>query len=611
MTGSAGKSTQEVTRAAKVESMSEQGGSKAPSKKGNANWIKGGPSPNPTGKRKDAMMPSGARRGHITDGLENVILGFGTSRDRRFHTTFTAERLAFQDTEEMWRGDALAARIIETPVNEMFRKGFELQIQDEKAAAKKDPGESDTPEGMAAKLSVSSDQAAKRARGRTDFFGGTPAPAPTKPPGVIEKPDETPTALSESIIAMLEELGGAARLREGMLYGEAHGGGAVLIGADDGLPLWKPLNLKNIKSVNWLTALHCQELYAEKYYDDPRAPKFGEPMTWVLYPRFVPNGATGNAPGQITIHESRLILFRGVRVSRQQMIANGGWGDSRLVRCHESLRDYRLTWAAAATLMQDFAQAILRIKDLADLVGSAGEDTLKARIRLLELGRSALNTMILDAEESYERQATPITGLPEMIDRSMQRVAADAQQPMTLLFAQSPGGLNATGASDIRFFYDSISARQRAELQPGLEYLLRILMLAKNGPCKGIEPSNWSVVFNPLYEMTDKELAEIRSIQSETDERYVNMTAVTPEEIARSRFGGDKWSPDTKLDYDAREELAAGHEEAEAAYAAEKAKAAEEATKNAPPFGKPGAPAEGDETAKPPAKKAPPFPPKK
>ncbi len=513
--------------------MSKQG-----SGKGNPAWTKGMASPNPSGKRRADAARSFARR---VDGLENVITGLGSSGyDKRLGATWAVDTLVYSETETLWRGNGLAARIIETPIDEMFRKGFELAIQAHEYAA------GDAP---------------KRDDARLDF-AGSPAPAP-KTPGPVARPDGGPKALVEALVALYEQLNGAVKLREGLLYGEAHGGGAVLMGVNDGRELHEPVDEANVVKVHSLTAFTSQELYAETYYADPTRPRFGDPELYVL----APVGST--TASYARIHESRLIISQGVVVSRNQMVAGRGWGDSVLVRCLESLRDFGLTWGGAAVLMQDFAQAIVRIKDLADTIGANGEDVIRARMKLMELSKSSLRTLVLDSEETYERQATPITGMPEMLDRFCQRLAADARQPVTLLMGQAPAGLNATGASDIRFFYDRCAARQESTLRPQLDKLFRLLMLSHDGPCRGVEPENWSITFRPLYEMTAKEDADIRLAQATVDEKYIMQGVLTPEEVAASRFGGDRWNSDTTLDFDARDVALEVSEQAEEDFKAE------------------------------------------
>jgi phage-related protein (TIGR01555 family) len=120
---------------------------------------------------------------------------------------------------------------------------------------------------------------------------------------------------------------------------------------------------------------------------------------------------------------------------------------------------------------------------------------------------------------------------------------------------QAPAGLNATGDSDIRWFYDHVAASQVKELRPQLNRLVRILLRAKTGPTKGTEPESWKVVFPPLWEMTDLEKAELRNKQAQTDVAYIQAGVLDPSEVAVSRFGGEEYSTDTHLDLATRKAM--------------------------------------------------------
>jgi hypothetical protein len=65
------------------------------------------------------------------------------------------------------------------------------------------------------------------------------------------------------------------------------------------------------------------------------------------------------------IHESRMIVFPGIRVSRyQQSTARGGWGESVLSRVYRVLRDFNTAWSSAGVLVTDFAQSVIKIAGL-------------------------------------------------------------------------------------------------------------------------------------------------------------------------------------------------------------------------------------------------------
>jgi hypothetical protein len=114
--------------------------------------------------------------------------------------------------------------------------------------------------------------------------------------------------------------------------------------------------------------------------------------------------------------------------------------------------------------------------------------------------------------------------------------------------------MQATGASDIRFFYDQIAAIQNSMLRSKVETLVRLVFKNKQGPTKGVEPDDWSLKFRTLYQLTEKEKAEVRKTQSDTDTAYIDTGVLSEDEVAYSRFGAGEYSPETILDLEKRNE---------------------------------------------------------
>jgi uncharacterized protein len=119
----------------------------------------------------------------------------------------------------------------------------------------------------------------------------------------------------------------------------------------------------------------------------------------------------------------------------------------------------------------------------------------------------------------------------------MLRLAAAARMPVSLLMGQAPAGMNATGESDTRFFYDHVCAEQEA-LKPKLEGLVKILA--------GDEDIRVSIDFPALWQMTDREKAELRRMEAETDRIYLQEGVLLPEEVAIKRFSSGDFTIDVK-----------------------------------------------------------------
>lgn len=464
--------------------------------------------------RTDSAPPAPARTVRL-DGWESTITGLGVmGRDKRLAARVGASKqVSQQEADDLFHGNDLANRICSLPAEELFRQWIEFKID-------ADPDEA---EGTA----------------------------------------DTRAELVTDVMQALQTLGAQRHLTEAEVWARVHGGAAVYVGADMGPtddPA-EPLDLARVQAVRFLHVYDRHELRVASYNVDKTSPDYGQPELYeVVTPiEFYASGqVTKNAPkvGQ-KIHASRVLHFDGARTSRARRRTNAGWGDSVFVRLHDVLRGYGVAWDSAEALMQDFAQAVIKMKGLAEAVATGGEDLVKERIELLNYSRSVIRAMLLDADnEDFKREPTPLTGLPDLLDRWLQRMSSACGLPITLLFGMSPGGLNATGDNDVRNFYDKIKADQETRIRPLVEKLLTILLSAKEGPTGGRVPDGWSFTFCPLWQMSDEQKADLRLKVAQADEIYLVNQVARPDEVAASRFGGDDYSIDTTLDRETRDTMA-------------------------------------------------------
>lgn len=538
-------------------------------RRANAGSFAKGQSGNPSGKAKraDAHWSEIVANAARSDGWMNDLTGMGViGRDKTMGSStnvdFTPDLVTPDVAVGYWRGDAIAARIIETVPNEALREGWELCIgEDDTPDRFVPPKPEDTapaPPGPGQQAARGgAPQLAKRQTtdGRTRFTRMDAARARQRR---RDESDGSSKELQEAVTKRLTDLGALAAIREAMHYERAYGGGALLLGANDyTTDLREPLDLQRVKSLDWITPLEPRELIPRYWYTNARAPKFGQPAVYQLMPMLTgPTVERDYVPQMCEVHESRLIIFPGIRATRRIVAAGTyGWGDSVLTRIVTSLKAYRSGNQSAAALLADFAQTIYKIKNLAELIAADGPGALMAKVQSIELVRSILRALVVDADgEDVERKSTTLTGLPETIASLTQQLAADADMPLTLLMGQSPAGLNATGASDIRFFYDRIGGVQRWRVAPALMRLVEIELWAN-----GQDPAqiNHSVEFKSLWQPTELELAQRNLTQAQADALYVTNGVASPEEIALSRFGGDSYSLSTHVDFDARADMEA------------------------------------------------------
>lgn len=416
------------------------------------------------------------------DGWNNVYTGLGIAgKDKRQHTVMSMSELLDEITlDRLYVGDGLAKRIIDLPVHDMLREGFEIEG---------DTDNSMNEDFKRFKLMVAVEQALKWSR--------------------------------------------------------LHGGSVVVLGVDDGsTDLSLPVNEGNIRKIDF-ARVHNRwrtSIYATDVYQDPLNPKYGTPETYTINP-ISPWVVTS----QYRVHESRLLVFDGEDVSEYLRIANKGWGVSSLQACYERIRGLSESFASIDTIVTEFVIGILQIKNLSNLMMAGKEKHITDRLNMIDMSKHIINSVLLDTDETYQKMASPVAGLEGLVNKLIQALSAATGIPVTLLMGESPAGLGATGASDIRFYYDTIASAQIVKLQPQLEKLCRYVMLSKESSFGGRELSNWKLKFKPLWQPTEKELADTRAVQASTDKAYIENGVLSPKEVRESRFGGDAYSYDTKL----------------------------------------------------------------
>jgi phage-related protein (TIGR01555 family) len=438
------------------------------------------------------------------DGWKNVYTGVGDAlRDKSLQGVPEVERLTPQEIDDLLEGSDMPARIVEAPAEDMTRRGWTVHIA-----------------------------------------GDSKAEKATK--------------------AILEDLEVRAKMQEALEYASAFGGAGILLGAMDGaVDISRPLKLDRVKGLKWMNVLAAPELRAVDWYDDVAEEHYGKPSVFEAIPRRFSSGRriiTSSSAASSTVrplvHESRLLKFYGTRLPPARRAVSSGWGGSVLSRSVRVLRSFDQTWDGAALLLHDFAQAIFKIKGLTDLLVQGDDEAIINRATTIDMARSIARAILLDAEdEDFERKSTSLAGYPEMLDKFSLRLAAAARMPVTKLMGQAPAGLNATGESDIRFWYDFCSSRQTNEILPALNYLLKCIFLSKDGPTNGVEPEEWTVEFAPLWQPTDAEKADVRLKVAQADAVYLTNQVVTSAEVTESRFGGDTYSMETRVDMEAREKL--------------------------------------------------------
>jgi phage-related protein (TIGR01555 family) len=248
-----------------------------------------------------------------------------------------------------------------------------------------------------------------------------------------------------------------------------------------------------------------------------------------------------------------MIRFGGVLTASIERSRNLGFDFSVMQRVLQVLQETQSNWQSIVSLMSDFGQAVVKLANLIKILGQKGQDAVEERILTMDMRRSSSSTIVLDADkEDFERKSTPVAGAAELLDRTWQRLAAAAEMPLTILMGTSPAGLNATGESDMRIWYDRIKEHREKIIGPRLERLGRIIAASEG--IGGVD--SLGLVWPSLWQQTPGEESISRLNDAKADQIRIACKMVTPAEASLSRFGRGKYSAETSVDTAARETMA-------------------------------------------------------
>lgn len=340
-------------------------------------------------------------------------------------------------------------------------------------------------------------------------------------------------------------------------------GGAVIIPVVlDGQPMDKPIKPESIKSIRKLLVLDRHDIRPVMQWSDPANPEFYEfIMAPVVARRLQDAIGKTQLPSLLKIHHSRVFRFDGREMPPKILEKNEGWGISILDAMYTTFSQFETTSASIANLVDESSLFIYAMKGLANLLSANDEKSLSIlmnRLRAIRRAKSSHKMLLLDAElETATVVQRPLTGLPEILDRSISCVVGASRIPTTILLGRGPMGLAAQGTGDTeqqswsklvaQFQNNTYSPLLRSYNDEDLK-LFDLIWWAQDGPTKGKPPDDWGFEFKSLQPMTDKEKADLRSSQSNTDRTYVDMGVLLKEEVRASRFDGEEYSIETQLD---------------------------------------------------------------
>lgn len=309
------------------------------------------------------------------------------------------------------------------------------------------------------------------------------------------------------------------KLVQAMTWARHYGRSCIFMLLDDGRTEEEPVDYNNLKAIRGLEVYDKQCIVEDftgyMINDDPTDPQFGKPEWYQITPP-----QSGRV---LFVHHSRLLMFDGDLLPNYERIARGGGGMSCLEGVVKAIYRCDTAHSTAANVLERMSTSLLKFNNLANLLATdRGTETVQKRLDLIDMARNVMNSIAIGTDDEYQVFNIPMAGVPEVLDRFGLYVSSLTGIPFTVLFGRSPAGLNSTGSGDLENYYNDVRGKiQERMLKPQLEKLIKIAQNCSEGTTGGRELKNWTIKFNPLWMLSDKEVAETKRIEAEGEKIIV------------------------------------------------------------------------------------------
>lgn len=308
-------------------------------------------------------------------------------------------------------------------------------------------------------------------------------------------------------------------LERSLAFGRLFGGSAMMLGTV-ARNYEKPIAPPGEEELVFLDTVRRDELQIVSEVNDVLSPNHGEPEIYRICGNHKRRG--------LRIHASRLVMCEGLPSAARYRTNSPdlGW-ISVLQPLIENLQDYDIAWASVGKLLEESSIGVFKMKGLLRMLSTQSEEEIRTRFDILNEGKSVTNSIFLDAEfgEDYDRIAASFSDLPQVLQQITLKASATAQIPVTVLFGQSPAGLNATGESDLEQWFARVSNYRDVSLRPKLETALGYLIG---------EPVQ--IDFPELRTPKPRDLADLQLARRQSDQILFTTGMLTAEELIRARI---------------------------------------------------------------------------
>lgn len=305
----------------------------------------------------------------------------------------------------------------------------------------------------------------------------------------------------EKVNGAFERMGLWDRLNDTIKWSRLYGG-AIAVMLIDGQNPSTPLRMDSIGK-DQFKGLYVLDRWLVQPSLDDLVTEMGPDMGM---PRYYDVVADSMALRRQRIHYSRVLRIDGVDLPYWQKIAENLWGQSVVERVIDRLVAFDSTTVGAAQLVYKAHLRTINIEGLRQIISAGGPalDGLLAHLEMIRRFQSNEGLTLLDGKDKFEAHQYAFSGLDAVMLQFGQQLAGGWGIPLVRFFGQSPAGLNSTGESDLRMYYDNTKQQQERRLRRPCTTLYEVTIRSELGTAP---PEGFAYQFTSLWQLSDTEKA--------------------------------------------------------------------------------------------------------
>ena len=307
----------------------------------------------------------------------------------------------------------------------------------------------------------------------------------------------------EALDESLEEQGVLESYRDGNIWADLFGGGALIFNSE-GEDYSRPLDINRLGDA------------PIEIYDASR---------WEL-------GSESRIPVSgfydfygLKVHASRVMTICGKRAPfliRDQL---AGWGLSKLQRMSEDFNGYLRTKNAKFELMLEAKVDVFKIQGYRNQLASPMASQLtQRRIALVNQYKSFNNAMLLDKDDDYQQKQIGFSGIAEMAKENRMDMAEAAHMPMSKMWGIGSSGFS-SGEDDLENYNAEVESVIREPNRPRVRRVLDMAIRSLFGT-----EFKFKFKYKPLRVLSSVDEETIRKSETERISMNLQMGLITPKQ---------------------------------------------------------------------------------